>query len=423
VSTAIVRPGTANGSVVAPPSKSYTHRALVAAHLAHRRFDVVTPLESDDTAATIRAVRALGSSVRRQGSRWIVTPSGRVAPRPRIDCGESGTTLRFASALAALERRPVRLVGRGRLPLRPLRSLAVALEQLGARFDSPAAPRSLPAVVTGPIHGGRISVDASESSQFVSALLLALPTVRPSSELRLPSDPVSRPYIDATRAVLRACGVRTRARPRRFDIPGGQHYAGRSFVVPSDASSAAYLWAAAAISGGSVTVREFDAGWPQADLAVLDLLRSYGATVRRSARSITVIGGERRPFVASFDGSPDLFPLAGVLAAAAPGTSRLDGGTHVAAKESDRRAETVRLARGMGARARLGPGSLRIEGRRRVRAFRLRGAADHRVVMSAAVGALAGDGPSQLSDAGSVRKSYPDFWVRFERLTGSGRVA
>ena len=423
MSTAVIRPGTASGSVRAPPSKSYTHRALVAAHLAHRPFDVVGPLPSDDTDATVRAVRALGSSVGPGPRGWKVAPSGRIAARPVIDCGESGTTLRFASALAALQTRPVRLLGRGRLPLRPLHSLTAALSSLGARIEAPPAPRSLPVTVTGPIHGGRVSVDASESSQFVSALLLALPTVVPSSELRLPSDPVSRPYIDATRAVLRASGVRVRSGRRRFGIPGGQRFSGRRFVVPSDASSAAYLWAAAAISAGSVTVADFDARWPQADLAVLDLLGAYGATVQRSSRSTVVRGGERRPFRASFDGTPDLFPLAGVLAAAAPGTSRLDGGTHVAAKESDRRAETVRLVRGMGGRARLTARSLLIEGARRVRAVRLSGAADHRIVMSAAVGALAGDGPSRISDARAVRKSFPDFWSTFDRLAGSGGIA
>lgn len=417
-----IRPGTANGSLTAPPSKSYTHRALVAAHLARRPFRVERPLRSDDTLATVRAIRALGSSVRIRPRHWTVAPASGPAGRVTIDCGESGTTLRFASALAALHRTPVRLTGRGRLPFRPLRALTTALSNLGASIDRPTPPRTLPMTITGPMHGGRVEIDASESSQFVSALLLTLPVVRPSSDLRLATAPVSAPYIDATRAVLGEQGVRLGARGRRFAIPGGQRYGGRRFRVPGDASSAAYLWAAAAITGGTVTVRGIDSAWPQADLTVLDLLVRCGATVRRSSAAITVTGGERRPFRMGFDAAPDLYPLAGVLAATADGRSVLQGGAHAAAKESDRRAETARLARAFGATARLTSTALTIDGTPRPRAIALRDALDHRVVMSAAVGALAAAGESRVGDARAVRKSYPGFWRDLRRLVGGGRI-
>jgi len=420
-----IRPGPVRGVVRAPPSKSYTHRALVTAHLAGRRFAVVRPLWSNDTLRTVGAIRALGSQVTLGRDRWIVTPSRRGSQRgrSRIDCGESGTTLRFASALAALHYRPVELVGRGRLPLRPMGALTTALRTLGASVEEPAPPRSLPMVVRGPIRGGSVVVDASESSQFVSALLLALPTVSEASVLRLSGPPVSEPYIEATVAVLRSSRIRVTKGRQRFRIPGRQSYRGTSFRVPGDASSAAYLWAAAAVAGGAVTVLGLPDPWPQADLAVLQLLRRFGARVVSRPRGTTVAFRERRPFRVELTDSPDLYPLAGVLAATARGVSTLAGAAHVAAKESDRRVETIRLATGMGATVRATADALRIEGRDDPRPLAVRDATDHRIVMSAAIGALAASGPSWVGRADAVNKSFPGFWAVLSQISGRGRIA
>ena len=421
-----VTPRPVRGTVRPPSSKSYTHRALIAGHLSGRRFSVDRPLRSDDTVRTARALEALGSRVRLGPRRWTVRPS-RAGPSTGpavVDCGESGTTLRFLSAVAARTGRPVVLGGRGRLPQRPMSPLVEALRQLGARVDRPAASgRSLPMRITGPLHAGRVVVDPSESSQFVSALLLVLPTVPGTSEVRLERDPVSAPYIAATVAVLRAGGVHLVERNRTFRIRGPQSYRSRSFRVPGDASSAAYLWAAAAVSGGNVTVLGLPDRWPQADLAVLPLLRRFGARVVRTREGTRVRAGARRPFSLDLTDSPDLYPLAGVLAACAPGTSRLIGASHVAAKESDRRAETIGLARAMGAHVAPRPKELRITGRDRPTAFSIRGATDHRVVMSAAVGALAGDGPSTIGQREAVAKSFPDFWTVLARLGAGVRPA
>ena len=165
-----------------------------------------------------------------------------------------------------------------------------------------------------------------------------------------------------------------------------------------------------------MTVRGVAPSWPQADLAVLGLLRRYGAAVRRSTDAVTVQGGDRRPFRADLTDAPDLYPLAGVLAAAARGRSVLMGAEHVATKESDRRTATERLARAMGARTASTPGGLAIDGVARPKRIRLRGATDHRIVMSAAVAASAGVGPSELSDAGAVAKSYPGFFGALRHL-------
>lgn len=406
------------GSVVAPPSKSYTHRALVAAHLSGRAYRVVNPLDSDDTRATARGLTALGTPVHRRRGVWTVGPpsSDRVSPLVRIDCGESGTTLRFLTAVAALSDRRVVLRGRGRLPQRPVASLLRALAALGA--TARVVPPSSAVEVQGPIHSGRVSLDASESSQFASALLFALPTLEGDSVLRLTGPIVSAPYIEATLAVLAHHRVRVHPTRRVYRIPGGQRYRRVTFHVPGDASSAAYLWTAAAVTGGKVRVTGLPNAWPQADGAILSLLHRAGAKVTASPESATVEGPVDRPFSVDLTDTPDLYPLAGVLASVVRGRSLLLGASHVAGKESDRRVGTERVARGLGARVRRVPGGLAVEGTGSPRPLSLRDLSDHRMVMSAAVGALVAEGPSSIGDARAVDKSFPKFWEVLHQLSG-----
>jgi 3-phosphoshikimate 1-carboxyvinyltransferase len=255
-----------------------------------------------------------------------------------------------------------------------------------------------------------VRLDASQSSQFASALLLTLPTVSGDSVIELVGPIVSEPYIEATLAVLRHHRIHVVRQGRRFSIGGGQRYRGSGLCVPGDASSAAYFWTAAAITGGKVEVTGLSSDWPQADLAILDLLRTAGASVRRSRDGATVEGGDLHRFSVDLTAAPDLYPLVGVLAASISGRSQLRGAAQVIHKESDRREGTSVLARAMGAKVQSNSTGLTIEGSSQVRRFRLRGLRDHRLVMSAAIGALSADGPSSISDAAAVAKSFPGFW-------------
>lgn len=418
-----VLPAVARGRVDAPPSKSYTHRALVAGFLARRVFQVDRPLDSGDTRATASGLSELGARVRRSPGRWTIAPAERRGRLARVRCGASGSTLRFLAAVAALDEAPARFTGVAQLARRPMGPLLEVLEKAGVEVSRPEGEGSLPLGLRGPLHAVRASLDGAVSSQFASALLLTLPTVAGDSQLRLRPPVVSRPYLDATRAIQSRLGVGVDLRGRTFHIPGGQAYRGRRFEVPGDASSAAYLWAAAAATGGRVTVRGIPIGWPQADLAVLGALEQMGARVTRRANEVTVEGRELGAFRVDLTPSPDLYPLLGVLAALVPRPSRLLGAKHVRFKESDRRAATAALARAFGARVRSVPGGLEVEGPRRVRAVRLRDLEDHRLVMSAAVGALAAPAPSLLGDAAAVGKSFPGFWGALARLGAATELA
>jgi 3-phosphoshikimate 1-carboxyvinyltransferase len=168
-----------------------------------------------------------------------------------------------------------------------------------------------------------------------------------------------------------------------------------------------------------VSVRGIAPEWPQADLAILSALETMGSSVVRSAGGVTVSGRATGPVRVDLDDAPDLLPLLGVLGATTPGRTVLRGASHADGKESDRRRETARLARAMGAKVTVSARQLSVEGRGRPRHFDYGGAADHRMVMSAAVGAIAGDGPSRIGSAECVAKSFPAFWSVFEGLTNS----
>jgi len=394
----------------------------VVGHLAARPFRVRHPLDCDDTQATAAAVARLGSSVSRTRDVWRVGPTedGRRRTPALVQCHESGTTLRFVSALAARTDRTVVIAGAGRLSERPIDDLLEGLMALGARCRH-LRGTGLPIEVRGPMRGGPVVLDASKSSQFASALLLTLPSLEGDSSLELTGQRVSQPYLEATLAVLAHQGVRVDRHGRRFHVPGGQRFRGPGFTVPGDASSAAYLWAAAAVSGGTVRVEGVPAKWPQADLAVLELLRDAGASVSRRPNGATVSGGTPKAFRIDLTDAPDLYPLAGVLAATTSGVSHIVGAEHAVLKESDRKAGTALLARCLGAAVESTSRGLRIRGTRRPRALDLRQLSDHRLVMSAAVGALAAEGDSVLGEKEAVRKSFPGFWDAFASLSGGGR--
>lgn len=398
------------GEFEVPGSKSYTHRALVLGALSGRRFRVRRPLDSEDTRATARGLTQLGSQVHRLSEAWVVDPSsGSVGRRGWIDCGESGTTLRFLLPLAARGTEPFGFRGTGRLADRPIEPLLDVLRQGGVRTRLPSGKGAI-VEVRGPLTPVDTVLDPSGSSQFLSALLLTLPALSSPSRLRLSRAEVSRPYRAATEAVLRAAGVVVRRRGTTIRLDAPQTYHGESWDVPADASSAAYGWGAAAASGGTVSVRGIDRRWPQADLALLPWLRAMGATVRVADDTVRVEGPVDRPLQADLTDAPDLLPLVTALTAIVPGRSILRGATHASAKESDRRHESARLARALGATVELSGDRIVVRGVRSRRALRYRSPSDHRLVMSAAAVSAGLPGGSRVGPAEVVRKSFPDFW-------------
>ena len=377
--------------VTLPGSKSITARALVLAAVADGPSRLVRPLRARDTDLMAAGLRSLGATVADDGTDWLVTPRPLRGPAD-VDAGLSGTVLRFLPPVAALATGPVRVDGDPRLRDRPNAGLLGALRDLGVGIDDGGRGKA-PFTVhgTGRVRGGAVVVDARESSQIVSGLLLAAARFDDGLDLPLTGGVPSMPHVDMTVARLRAHGVEVTATERGWRVSPGPIGA-RDLVVEPDLSNAAPFLAAALVTGGRVTVRD----WPEVTTqpgAQLDrLLTDMGATVDRTAEGLRVTGtGTIRPLDADLGEVSELAPVLAALAAFADGPSRFTGIAHMRGHETDRlRALSAELTH-LGGECYETPDGLVVEPGP-PRPAQLDSYADHRMVMAAAVLGLAIEG-------------------------------
>lgn len=419
--TLVVHPGRVQGRVVAPPSKSYTHRALLLGLLAEGETRVLDALASEDPRATLEAVEALGARVRREGDAILIQSGGRVrAPGRPLDCLNSGTTLRLASAIACLADAPVALTGDASLRKRPMEPLAEALRALGAAAATTAG--KAPITVRGPLRGGTARLPGDVSSQFVSALLLAGARTPEGIVVEIDGELKSRPYVDITIEMMEDFGARADARGGGFAVEGGQRYQAREYRVPGDYSTAAFPLVAGALAG-EVRVENLPARTAQGDKAIVEYLERFGATIDARERSATARASELRGCEIDLSDTPDAFPALCALAAHARGETVLKGAAHLRFKESDRIRAMVENLRRLGVEAQERPDGAVIRGGRVRGARGLATHGDHRVLMALAVCALRAEGPLELDDHEAFAVSYPAFLDDFRRLGARMEVA
>jgi 3-phosphoshikimate 1-carboxyvinyltransferase len=403
--------------LILPGSKSYTHRALVAAGLAAGDSILTNALKAEDTELTAHALAQLGAGIDWQKTTIRVNGAGgrwRPVSEP-IHLGNSGTSMRFFTALAALGQGAYLLTGTDRLCQRPLGELLQALGQLGVRVASERGAGCPPVIVQGGLRGGRARLSGSVSSQYVSALLFIAPLAPEGVEIEITEELVSRPYVDLTLEVMEDFGISYfREGYRYFRVPGGQRYQARDYAIEADASSASYFWAAAAVTGGRVTISNLSPDSCQGDAAFPQVLARLGCTVESSPAGLTVQGSALHGITVDMSAMPDLVPTLAVVAAFAKGETRITGVAHLRHKESDRLAAVVTELQKMGLEAQETADGLIIVG------GAPRGAAidtyqDHRIAMSFAVAGLKVPGVV-INDPGCVAKSFPDFWQYWQKL-------
>lgn len=406
----------------AVPSKSDTHRALVAAALARGTTEIVDPLHAEDTSRTREGLAALGARFAEFPALWRVDGvAGSVPGGASLSLGESGTTCRLLTAVAAMGAQPSVLDGEPRLRERPLRPLLEALASLGAFLEPDPRTGGLPLRIGGrALRGAGVQVPGGQSSQFASALLLIGARLSGGIEVEVAPPRVSLPYLRMTLRTLQAFGVPVDEpregtwRVRETD------YAGRRYVVEGDHSSASYFLAAAVATGGRVRVEGLDPDSLQADAVLGPLLRAAGADVASGPGWVAVeSAGRLVAFDVDLSSSPDLAPTVAVVALFADGECRLRGLGHLRVKESDR---LEAIAEGLGA---LGAGvviegdSLRVVPPPRGRGAPVRTRSDHRLAMAFAVAGLRFPGVV-VDDAACVAKSNPRFWDDFATLEADG---
>jgi len=416
---------TVSGRARAPPSKSYTHRAILAAGYADGAT-VHDPLLSADTRATARAVEAFGGSVEeRDGGDTLVVEGfdGEPAvPDDVIDCANSGTTMRLVTAAASLADGMTVLTGDESLRSRPQGPLLKAVEQLGGRAESTRDNGQAPLVVGGPIVGGTAAMPGDVSSQFVTALLMAGASTQAGVDVALQTELKSAPYVEITQEVLEDFGVRTRKTKRGFSVQGSQRYrpTDGEYHVPGDFSSMSYLLAAGALAAeGDVVVAGAQPS-AQGDSAIVEIVERMGATVDwdRDAGEITVSRGDLQGIEVGVADTPDLLPTIAVLGAAADGTTRITDCEHVRYKETDRVSAMAESLTAMGASVEEARDELAIHGEETtLEGTTLDGRGDHRIVMSLAVAGLIAEGTTTITGAEHVDVSFPEF---FDVLTALG---
>lgn len=404
------------GEMVVPGSKSETNRALVLAAMADGPSTILGALASRDSELMIAALEALGVEVRPDDEALRVTPPVRFRGAEGIDCGLAGTVMRFVPPFAALADGPSSFVGDPHASERPMRPLLDGLRQLGVGVDGEALPFSLtpPAAL-----GGEAAIDASGSSQFVSGLLLAGARLPEGLRLTHTGDRLpSLPHIQMTVEMLRARGVTIDQPDERTWVVRPGPIAALDTTIEPDLTNAAVFLAAAAATGGRVTVP----GWPPASIQpgalFLDVAERMGAVVERGADRVTVAGfGPLRGVDVDLTAASELTPLVAALGALAEGTTVIRGVAHIRGHETDRLAALVAELTRAGASARETDDGLVVEGGSPLVPAVLRTYADHRLVHFAALLALGTPGIA-VNDLQCVSKTMPRFPEDWARLVG-----
>jgi len=404
------------GRARAPPSKSYTHRAILAAGYADGAL-VRDPLDSADTRATMRAVDLYGGEVaERDGDLEIDGFGGRPAvPADVIDCANSGTTMRLTTGTAALADGLTVLTGDASLRSRPQAPLLDAIEQLGGRAESTRGNGQAPLVISGPIDGGRASIPGDVSSQFVTALLMAGAVTEAGISVDLETELKSAPYVDITVEVLDSFGVEARETDEGYRVDGGQGYepTDGEYRVPGDFSSMSYLFAAGALAAPEGVVVEGAVPSAQGDTAIVGIVDRMGADVDwdRAGGVATVRRGELSGVEVDVVDTPDLLPTVAVLGAAADGTTRITDCEHVRYKETDRVSAMAEELGRMGAVVEESTDELVVHGGETdLVGAAVDGRGDHRIVMALAVAGLVAEGTTTVAGAEHVDVSFPGFF-------------
>ena len=417
----ICYPSVLRGTAAAIPSKSDAHRKLICAAMSDT--PCVLPLHApfcDDIAATVRCLSALGAAFSQEADGLHVTPVIR-QERAALDCGESGSTLRFLLPAAMAVCGRITVTGQGRLPERPISELIAAMSVHGVRFDG----EKLPLTASGALTGGVYEIAGNISSQFLSGLLMALPRCETDSEIRLTTPLQSAAYVDMTLQTLREFGAQIDVSADengllRYRIKGGgKLHPPEELTVDGDWSNAAFWLAAGAISPDSdISLTGLSADSVQGDKAVCDILRRSGAEIADAGQTLRVSCGTMSAFDAEMDAIPDLLPVLAVYAACCSGETHFTKAERLRLKESDRLSATAALLHSLGGRADELPDGLTVYGGQ-LSGGTVTGMHDHRLVMAAAVAALRCKNPVKILGAEAVNKSYPAFFDDYRALGGA----
>lgn len=395
----VLSPRKLRGSVTPPPSKSDAHRLLIAMALSDKPSRMRLTASNDDIAATIRCLAALGAKITTDDQYVCVTPIAAAQKNAPCDCGESGSTLRFITPVAAALHGAL-LTGRGRLAERPMEPLLSLLRAHGCEITG----EKLPMTVSGGLKSGQYSLRGDISSQFVTGLLYALPLLSGDSTITLTTPLQSRGYVDMTLRALGQFGIKIAEENDTFYIPGSQRYiAPEGDLIPEGDWSGAALWYGANSLGGCVDVLSLRADSTQGDKKIAQL-------------------AQQLPDVIDVGDIPDLLPILSIMACKKAGDTHFVNAARLRIKESDRLAASWQMIKNLGGNAETTDDALVVHGTGRLQGGTVDGMNDHRIVMSAAIASCLCEKEVTILGAEAAKKSYPAFLQDFEQLGGKVHV-
>lgn len=407
-----------NAVVEAPPSKSYTNRALIVAALANGESIIKNPLFSDDTEYMASALEKFGVKIERKADAFVMHGTdGKLAkPKEKVFVGNAGTTMRFIASFAALSAGEAVITGDRRMQQRPISDLLDGLRQLGVKSES---SNGFPPVKIygGSFIGGKALLKGSVSSQYLSSIMMCAPYAKKGIEIIIEGELASKPYADITIDVMKSFGVAAKNIDySRFIISNKIKYKPKSYKVEGDASSASYFFAAAAITKGKIMVKNVNPYSIQGDIKFVELLEKMGCTIRKGKDFIEVNGQERslKGIEVDMNGMPDAVPTLAVTSMFADSTTTIRNVPNLRFKETDRLRALASELRKIGANVEEMQDGLKIK-RRRLQKAVIETYNDHRMAMSFAIAGLAING-IRIKNPKCVSKSFPDFWERFNSL-------
>lgn len=411
------------GDVIAPSSKSIGHRELICAALAEGESTVDNITASEDIEATCRILTELGAVIAEEPSVYKGRSCFRVkggltaADRPlTADCGESGSTLRFAIPLGLLSGNEVTYIGRGKLTERPLTPYYNLFTAKKINYQS--ATGGLPLTVKGQLTAGAFELPGDVSSQFFTGLLQTLPLLEGDSTVRSTTKLESASYIRLTLECMARHGVQVQEKsPGVYIIPGGQQYRAGRYTTEGDYSQAAF-WLTAGVLGKGLTCSGLSLTSAQGDRIITTLLQNMGAQVTQIEESVTTTPARPAGTVIDVEDCPDLVPILAVAAALGEGTTEIINGARVRLKECDRLQAMARELTALGADVTESEDGLVIKGKEKLTGGTVSSWNDHRIAMALAIASQRCTEPLIIEGAECVNKSYPGFWQDFVSVGG-----
>ena len=399
-----IKPRNIKGKLKAPPSKSITARAIIAASLAKGKSRINNPLFCDDTNAVINCARDLGAKIEVMNES-IEIIGGLNPIAKNINCGESALCVRIFAPILALLDKEIIIDGVGTLLDRSMSDFSEPFKRLNVEYSSNNG--NLPISVKGKLEGGEISIKASKSSQYLSGFLYALSLAKNDSIIYV-KNLASKPYIDLTLDILEKFNIKIiNDNYNTFKIKGSQEYNARDFEIEGDWSSAAFLMVGAAISG-EIELSGLNLNSKQADRRILGALEECGAKIIK-AENLIISKSELKPFIFDANDCPDLFPPLTALAANCDGVSIIKGINRLMNKETNRALTLQKAFEAIGVEISFADDAMIIKGGE-IRGGEIDSFGDHRIAMAGAIAALNSKNGVHIKNSECVSKSYNEFF-------------